>query len=398
MPPEEEARLAAIPLYDLAAASERTLETLCRLAATICDTECSGVSIVHEDQLSFAATNEFERESMVREHAPCAHTVCTPDQVTVVEDTLEDPRTRESRYVIDEPGVRFYAGAPLTTPDGHALGTIWAMGTTPQELSAEQREGLGMLAQLAMEHLDRHRDPSETRQEEAASQPVDHPGRRLDEFAGAISHELRNVLSHVVSNLDLLDQQIGDELEGEPRELLDEAREGGQRLSEVIEDLLRFAQTEQGDPVTEAVNVDCVLDDLAVELAAEIEAADANIEAGPMPEVDGQSGMVRLLFKNLLLNALRYRGEEPARIEVTAEETPDGMVRFEVADDGVGIPKDEQGRLFEMFYRASNTSSVEGTGIGLALVARIVEAHGGEIGVDSTPGSGSTFWFTLPAA
>ncbi|WP_320443084.1 sensor histidine kinase [Halosolutus halophilus] len=133
--------------------------------------------------------------------------------------------------------------------------------------------------------------------------------------------------------------------------------------------------------------------DLEVQLAE----SDATVDTEALPRVEGDRNQLRQLFQNLLSNAIEYSGDEPPRVHVTAERNGSNCT-VSVADEGIGIDPADSDRVFEVFRRLHGREEYEGTGIGLALCKRIVERHGGEIWVDSEPGEGSTFSFTLPAA
>lgn len=143
--------------------------------------------------------------------------------------------------------------------------------------------------------------------------------------------------------------------------------------------------------------MDALLDEVQAELGDQIEAAEATLTREEMPTIQADRSLIRTCLANLVENALLHRDTKAPRIHVGAEDTGDAW-RFTVADDGIGIPEDEQDEIFQVFRRASNTPDRSGTRLGLAVCKRIVERHGGQIGVESTPGEGSTFWFTLPAA
>ena len=117
----------------------------------------------------------------------------------------------------------------------------------------------------------------------------------------------------------------------------------------------------------------------------------------PLPVVVANRTMMEMLFQNLIGNAVKYRSEAPPRIHITAEEL-DGQWRLAVTDNGIGIDMAYAERIFQVFQRLHPRGQYEGTGIGLAVCQRVVESCGGRIGVDSIPGAGSTFWFTLPTA
>jgi signal transduction histidine kinase len=136
-----------------------------------------------------------------------------------------------------------------------------------------------------------------------------------------------------------------------------------------------------------------VMAEVAEDLAPRLRATDATLDVGALPEVDGDPRQLRRLLQNLIANAVKFRGAQPPHIEVFAEEGSDGLV-VTVRDNGVGVDAGQAGRIFGMFARARGDS--EGTGIGLAICRRVVEAHGGHIWVEPRPDGGSEFRFTLP--
>uniref|UniRef100_A0A7D5KB63 histidine kinase n=1 Tax=Natrinema halophilum TaxID=1699371 RepID=A0A7D5KB63_9EURY len=199
----------------------------------------------------------------------------------------------------------------------------------------------------------------------------------------------------VTSYLQLLERRYGDELDEDAEEFIDYAVDGAERMREMIDGLLEYARVEtRGDPL-EPVELNEVLDDVRTDLQLQIEESDARIEVGSLPQVSGDEGQLCQVFQNLVANAIEYSGDEPPRVAVSAERNG-SMWRISVHDEGIGIDSDETDRVFEVFQRLHSHDEFEGTGIGLALCRRIVERHGGGIWVDSKPGEGSTFSFTLP--
>jgi signal transduction histidine kinase len=136
------------------------------------------------------------------------------------------------------------------------------------------------------------------------------------------------------------------------------------------------------------------------DLGERVREAGAEVEVGPLPTVLADAGQVQQLFQNLLSNALKFHAPDQApEVRVSAERMDgDGMWRIAVADNGVGIAAADQQRVFEVFRRLHTREEYEGTGIGLAVVQRIVERHGGRVWLESAPGEGTTFYFTLPEA
>ena len=219
---------------------------------------------------------------------------------------------------------------------------------------------------------------------------------RLEQFAHAASHDLQEPLRMVSSYLQLIDRRYGDELDADGREFLEFAVDGADRMREMIESLLAYSRVEtRGEPF-ESVDLDDVLDEVCNDLQRRIAESGAEIEAEPLPRVEGDASQLRQLLQNLVDNAIEYSGDEPPRIRIAAERRGDEWA-ISVEDDGIGIDPDDQDRVFEVFQRLHTTDEYDGTGIGLALCERIVERHGGDIWLESEPDVGTTVSFTLPA-
>jgi PAS domain S-box-containing protein len=224
---------------------------------------------------------------------------------------------------------------------------------------------------------------------------LEESNERLEQFAYAVSHDLQEPLRMVSSYLQLVEDRYADDLDGDAREFIEFAVDGADRMREMIDGLLEYSRVEtRGDPL-EPVDLDDVVNGVLDDLQVRIEERDADIEAETLPGVEGDASQLRQVFQNLVSNALEYNGDEPPRVHVEAERNEDEWV-ISVSDDGIGIAPDDQDRIFEVFERLHSREEHEGTGIGLALCRRIVERHGGDIWVDSAPGGGATFSFTLP--
>jgi signal transduction histidine kinase len=148
-----------------------------------------------------------------------------------------------------------------------------------------------------------------------------------------------------------------------------------------------------GELTSERVALSSVVDDVTEDLRPSLEEAGATVEVGELPEVDGDPRQLRRLLQNLVGNAVKFRGEAPPRVEVSAHEGSEGWV-VTVRDNGIGVDSRQTSRIFAMFARGNGDT--EGTGIGLAVCRRVVEAHGGRIWVEQAEGGGSAFRFTLP--
>ncbi|RDI70165.1 PAS domain-containing sensor histidine kinase [Halopelagius longus] len=220
---------------------------------------------------------------------------------------------------------------------------------------------------------------------------------RLEQFAYAASHDLQEPLRMVSSYLRLLERRYADDLDEDAREFLDFAVDGADRMREMIDGLLEYSRVEtRGDPF-EVVDLDDVLAEVCDDLQVMIQESNAEITAEDLPRVEGDRGQLRQVFQNLLDNAIEYSGDEPPRIHIGAERDGDRWL-VSVEDNGIGIDPEDTDRVFEVFQRLHTRDEHAGTGIGLALVERIIERHNGDVWVESSPGQGSTFSFALPVA
>jgi PAS domain S-box-containing protein len=220
----------------------------------------------------------------------------------------------------------------------------------------------------------------------------------LERFAYVASHDLQEPLRSITSFSELLARRYRDRLDGDANEYLDFIVEGGQRMQALIRDLLAFSRvgTAGGEPVPTPSGE--VLDAALQALEVPLREADGTVTVGSMPVVRADRSQLEQVFSNLVGNALKYRRpRESPRIAISSRRLED-MVEFAVTDNGIGIEAEYHDRIFEMFRRLHTHDQYEGTGIGLAIVKKIVERHGGTVRVESVPGEGSTFLFTLPAA
>ena len=218
----------------------------------------------------------------------------------------------------------------------------------------------------------------------------------LEQFAYSASHDLREPLRQVAIYSQLLGKKYADKLEGKGAQYLEYCIEGAHRLEMLISDLLAYSQaTRAADDVLEAVNIREVIDTVKKNLSTLIEETAAEISTYNLPVICANSVPLLHLFQNLISNALKYRSENRPRIRIAASEDGDYW-RFAVEDNGIGIRKEYQSQIFGIFKRLHNREEYPGTGIGLAICQKIVEQYEGRIWVESEPGCGSTFYFTLP--
>ena len=225
---------------------------------------------------------------------------------------------------------------------------------------------------------------------------LEESNERLRRFAYVASHDLQEPLRMISSYLTLLEAKYAEDLDGEAREYIDFAVGGADRMREMVDGLLAYSRIDLDETAFESVACDDVLEDVLADLQVQIDESDATIVVDELPAVTGDAQQLEALFSNLVSNAIKYSEASP-RVEITGDRRGDRCL-FSVADDGIGIDPAYSDQIFEIFNRLHSNDEYPGTGIGLALCRKIVDHHGGDIWVESTPGAGTTFTFTLPRA
>lgn len=200
----------------------------------------------------------------------------------------------------------------------------------------------------------------------------------------------------VSSYLQLLARRYRGRLDEDADAFIGYAVDGAERMKRLINDLLSYARLGARTKPFGPVDCNTVLEGVRTNLGLQLQESQAELQADPLPTVTGDPTLLLQLFQNLIGNALKFRGKEAPRVSLSAEKAG-AFWTFRVRDNGIGLDPECAERIFVIFGRLHTQSEYPGTGIGLALCKKIVERHGGRIGVDSSPGTGSTFWFTLPA-
>lgn len=365
---------------------EPDLEGLVHLAAAVCGVGTAVINIIDDRSQHQIAAVGFEPSVCAREDSMCAVVFRHPGHV-VVRDAREDDRFRDNPFVTGEVAdVRFYASSPLITPAGVPIGTLCVFDEEVGDLSEQDSRALALLARQVIDVLELRRITRE----------LGRSNEQLAHFAGQVSHDLRNPLTALVGFIELAADavQLGDAPVASSA--LERADAAAGRMTSLVSDLLDFARV-GGQPSRGMVDLDAIVGEVLDDLDTPIRASGARIAVGDLPRVSGDATQLRALLQNLLANALKFSaaaGGAPT-IEVRAHELTGGW-RLTVDDDGPGVPTEQRERVFGLLERGE-AADVEGLGIGLSTCRRIVEAHGGRIGMDASALGGASAWVVLPA-
>ena len=270
---------------------------------------------------------------------------------------------------------------PISTDDG--MFVLAAIVDISDRIEAERR-----LRQRAEELARRSEEL------ERANRALEQSNMELQQFAYVASHDLQSPLRSISGFVQLLERRCGDQLDEQARDWIRRTADGAQRMNTLIRDLLEYARVESRARPFVDVDLAEVVSDALTLLDASIADAGAVVECGPLPTVRGDRAQLVQLMQNLIGNAVKYHGERPPRISISARSTAEGCA-VSVRDNGIGIPPESREKVFEVFRRLHAASEYPGTGIGLAVCRRVVHRHDGTISVDAAPDGGCIFTFTL---
>ena len=367
---------------------EPDLEGLVHLAATISGVPTAVINIIDDRHQHQIATVGIAPSVCTREDSMCAVVFEDADRV-VVSDARRDERFARNPFVTgDIARIRFYASSPLVTPGGVPIGTLCVFDDDPRELTDEQGAALDVLAHQVVDVLELRRLARELRRSNEA----------LEGFARQVSHDLRNPLTAISGFLELAVD--APELADAPvaARAIERAEAAADRMSTMLDDLLAFARIGGVPPTPVRVDVADLLEEIQDDLHAALGETGAHVVVSADADLEGDRTMLRVLVENLVANAVKFAaasGTRP-RVEVRVERSASGM-RLIVDDNGPGVPVADRERVFGLMERGQNVTA-PGLGLGLATCRRIVEAHGGQIGISDSPLGGARIWVALPGS
>ena len=407
--PDELERLEALRYYQvLDSDSEPAFDRITALAAKLLRSPIALISFVDERRQWFKSAHGIDVKQTPRQGGFCAAAI-TCQTPTVVSDARSSAQFARHPMVVGPPGIRLYAGAPLTTVDGHNLGTICVMDTKPRDLSDEEVAVLADLAGLVMDQLDQRMSRLQLTESERMRREARRHAQRMEElervkseFLLLASHELRGPLAIVKGYASMISE---GSLGALPRDIAAVMPIMTTKISEIerlIKEMLAAARLEEYQSPVEPLQFDLLpaVLDVANGMAEITEIGDRfQLQLPPDPlQVLGDPAAVAVIVRNLLGNAIKFSPDGGDVTCILRADKPRAVL--EVVDNGLGIAKADLPRIFARFGRLVTTenSHIQGYGLGLWLSRSLARRMGGDVTVESALGDGSTFRLALPLA
>jgi signal transduction histidine kinase len=390
LPKDEIERLKTLLKYDILDTEvEKVFDDLTELASEICETPIALISLVDSERQWFKSRVGLDAEETPRDIAFCSHAILQKS-VFEVTDTHEDHRFIDNPLVLDDPSIRFYAGAPLLSPSGHAIGTLCVISDKPKKLNSHQRKTLEILGREVISQLELRLQLSQ----------LEKANERKTEYLSSLSHELRTPLHAIISISQLMLNNPQVKLPEDYLGYINHINFSGKRLLNLVDTILDISKIEEGtlELVDKVINVEDYfnsIEDLIISLARKKSLEISfSVNAGTIKSIKIDDSRLSQIILSLVSNSIKFSAENQA-IFITVVVTSNELV-FAIKDHGKGITAEDLPFVFEKFQRLSNKNTTEGSGLGLMITKSLVETMGGKIKLLSEPNKGTLAKVTLP--
>jgi signal transduction histidine kinase len=393
MPENEKERLEALQSYKiLDTLPESSFDSITSIAAFICNTPISLVSLIDEDRQWFKSKKGLGVSETPREQAFCAHAINNPKEIMIVEDSLKDERFANNPLVQGEPHIRFYAGAPLVTNEGFPLGTLCIIDSVPRHLDEFQLKALSDLASQVMVQFQLRKQLIEM---EELKLRLEKQFYEAERFAHLVSHDIKAPLRGIAALANYTLEEAGNELSDEVSDYLNQIQERANKTIGLVEGILKHTLSTNYEVNLEWINARLLLRDVA-ELSA-VPADIAFTSETTITEVYSDRVILIQILINLLNNAVKYGVSPNPKIQIRIKQTLNEW-KIEVKDNGPGVSPEHQMRIFQMFQTLGKTDRFgnKGTGIGLSTVKSLVQLLHGRIELKSGLRKGCLFTVVIP--
>ncbi|MCM8570254.1 GAF domain-containing sensor histidine kinase [Gramella jeungdoensis] len=394
LPANEDKRLESIRKLDIINSfAEETYDSITKLASEICQTPIALISILGSETNWFKSKQGTDIPESDRKISFCGHAILKPEELFEVPNTLEDIRFKDNPLVTaGENGIRFYAGVPILDAEGLPLGTLCVLDSKEHRLTENQKSALRTLAKQ-VELLFEYRRKNQAL--EKMKNDLDETNRILREFASTVSHDLKMPLANMIITADILKAKYSKKMDSEGINYLNYLKHSGLTLSEYINGLLdHYSSSNLEDDTSHEFFLNDLLEDiidlLQIDQNCEINLPDNNLL------IHGNSAALGQIFMNLISNSIKYNSSEKIIIEIDCTENRE-FYNFSISDNGIGIPKEKQNYIFELFTTVADRDreGKKGHGIGLSTVKKLVGSLGGNIRLTSEEDEGTHFEFSI---
>ena len=389
--PDEAERLRDLYRYDvLDTAAEKVFDDLTQLASEICETPIALISLVDPDRQWFKSKVGIDAEETSRDIAFCAHAI-HQREVFEVCDTLQDERFHDNPLVTGNPNIRFYAGAQLVTPDGHAIGTLCTISDKPKSLTAQQKDALQILSREVISQMELRLKIAQLKQAD----------QRKTDYLSNISHELRTPLNAIVCYSQLLQEQFPQlPFPDEVKEFIDNIDSSSRHLLSLINSVLDIHKIEEGKMVIQpkAFNCKTFFDDLRGLTQARADQRQIELHYDidiSLPEnLWMDQAKLQQILVNLVTNAVKF--SEPCHHVLVKVSSKNEQLHILVEDQGCGIARENLDKIFDKFSQVATPYEKEGSGLGLVISKGLTELMGGQLSLQSVLGEGTQVKVTFP--
>ncbi len=390
---KERERLKDLEAYAiLDTLSETDYDDITAIAAGICGTEISLISLIDDERQWFKSHHGLGVTETPRDQAFCAHAINDQENVFIVKDARKDNRFHDNPLVTGDPYLKFYAGVPLISDNGLPLGTLCVLDQKPKSLSKDQIQSLSALGRQVM-HILNLRKTKLTLEKTLIN--LEEKNKELERFAYVAAHDLKSPLNGIMGLSRLFSENYSSQVDYKGMKILSLIEKSSNKLRNLIDGLLEYSRSENILKATKTqINLKSLVDGLTglfvyeQNLMLTLKTSITDIELN-------RTALEQVLI-NLITNAIKYNDKEQVDIEIGVSESPTHY-KFYVHDNGPGIALEDQEKIFDIFkiIGVKDRFGLKGNGIGLAIVKKVIENSGGSIKVASEPSKGAKFIFTL---
>ncbi|SNR52772.1 sensor histidine kinase [Lutibacter flavus] len=372
--------------------SEIDYDNLTAIASEICNTPISLISLIDDKRQWFKSHHGLNATETPKEYAFCAHAINEPQEILMVPDAREDKRFHDNPLITGDPLVIFYAGVPLVSDDGFALGTLCVIDHKPNKLNEKQLQSLTALSNQVMILLNLRKNKIKL---EKALSKLEDKNINLEKFAHVAAHDLKSPLIGISSLTKLFSEKYASKIDPNGQKMLNIIERASDKLRGLIDGLLENSKSEQYLKEkklnlnleilkNEIFNLFTYEKNLSIDLKSTVN------------EIYVNKIVLEQILINLIANAIKYNDKKTVEIEIGVKEL-DCSYEFYVQDNGPGIALGHQEQIFKIFevVTLKDKFGLSGNGIGLATVKNLVEKSGGTIRVQSELYKGSKFIFTI---